>query len=194
MEKIAETGGAFITRGVSVDNLDRTKKWSAHLTVSVGDYLHGGDIIAEVPETRAIVHKCMVPPDLEGTVLSVVPDGEYTIDEVLVVIETSEGVKKELTMTQRWPIRVARPTHHRFPASIPLVTGQRIIDTMFPIAKGGTAAIPGGFGTGKTMTQPVSYTHLERPLIYKSVLGECDGQKYSFEYPLPAYGVAVFEY
>ena len=153
LEKIAETGGAFITRGVSVDNLDRTKKWSAHLTVSVGDYLHGGDIIAEVPETRAIVHKCMVPPDLEGTVLSVVPDGEYTIDEVLVVIETSEGVKKELTMTQRWPIRVARPTHHRFPASIPLVTGQRIIDTMFPIAKGGTAAIPGGFGTGKTMTQ-----------------------------------------
>ena len=153
LEKIAETGGAFITRGVSVDNLDRTKKWSAHLTVSVGDYLHGGDIIAEVPETRAIVHKCMVPPDLEGTVLSVVPDGEYTIDEVLVVIETSEGVKKELTMTQRWPIRVARPTHHRFPASIPLVTGQRIIDTMFPIAQGGTAAIPGGFGTGKTMTQ-----------------------------------------
>lgn len=153
LEKIAETGGAFITRGVSVDNLDRTKKWSAHLTVSVGDYLHGGDIIAEVPETRAIVHKCMVPPDLEGTVLSVVPDGEYTIDEVLVVIETSEGVKKELTMTQRWPIRVARPTHHRFPASIPLVTGQRIIDTMFPIAKGGTACVPGGFGTGKTMTQ-----------------------------------------
>ena len=153
LEKIAETGGAFITRGVSVDNLDRTKKWSAHLTVSVGDYLHGGDIIAEVPETRAIVHKCMVPPDLEGTVLSVVPDGEYTIDEVLVVIETSEGVKKELTMTQRWPIRVARPTHHRFPASIPLVTGQRIIDTMFPIAQGGPAAIPGGFGTGKTMTQ-----------------------------------------
>ena len=153
LEKIAETGGAFITRGVSVDNLDRTKKWSAHMTVAVGDYLHGGDIIAEVPETRAIVHKCMVPPDLEGTVISVAPDGEYTIDEVLVVIETSEGTKKELTMTQRWPIRVARPTHHRFPASVPLVTGQRIIDTMFPIAKGGTAAIPGGFGTGKTMTQ-----------------------------------------
>ena len=153
LEKIAETGGAFITRCVRVDNLDRTKKWSAHLTVSVGDYLHGGDIIAEVPETRAIIHKCMVPPEIEGTVISVVPDGEYTIDEVLVVIETSEGTKKELTMTQRWPIRVARPTHHRFPASIPLVTGQRIIDTMFPIAKGGTAAIPGGFGTGKTMTQ-----------------------------------------
>lgn len=96
LEKIAETGGAFITRGVSVDNLDRTKKWSAHMTVAVGDYLHGGDIIAEVPETRAIVHKCMVPPDLEGTVISVAPDGEYTIDEVLVVIETSEGTKKEL--------------------------------------------------------------------------------------------------
>ena len=153
LEKISEAGGAFITRGVSVDSLDRTKKWPTHLTVSVGDYLHGGSIIAEVPETRAITHKCMVSPDIEGTVVSVVPDGDYTIDDVLVKLRLNNGDIRELTMTQRWPIRVARPTHHRFSASVPLVTGQRIIDTMFPIAKGGTAAIPGGFGTGKTMTQ-----------------------------------------
>ncbi|MDD3360879.1 MAG: V-type ATP synthase subunit A [Hespellia sp.] len=153
LEKISETGGAFITRGVSVDSLDRTKKWATHITVKAGDYLHGGDIIAEVPETTAIAHKCMVPPDMEGTILDVVPDGDYTIDEPLVTLELLSGDKKKLTMTQKWPIRVPRPVHHRFPASVPLITGQRIIDTMFPIAKGGTAAIPGGFGTGKTMTQ-----------------------------------------
>lgn len=153
LEKISETGGAFITRGVSVDSLDRTKRWAARIIVSAGDYLHGGDIIAEVPETPAIVHKCMVPPDMEGTVVSTVKDGEYTIDDRLITLELTDGTHKEITMTQHWPIRTARPTHHRFPASAPLVTGQRIIDTMFPIAKGGTAAVPGGFGTGKTMTQ-----------------------------------------
>ena len=153
LEKIGEHSGAFISRGVSVDSLDREKKWDAHITVKEGDLLHGGDIIAEVPETSAIVHKCMVPPNINGTVLSVVPDGAYTIDEVLVTLETDNGEKVELTMTQRWPIRVPRPTHHRFPASVPLITGQRILDTMFPIAKGGTACVPGGFGTGKTMTQ-----------------------------------------
>ena len=154
LENIAESsGGAFITRGVIVDSLDRTKKWKTHITVKQGDYLHAGDIIAEVPETHAITHKCMVPPEVEGTVLVTVADGEYTIDEPLVRLELPNGEEKELTMTQHWPIRTPRPTHHRFPASVPLVTGQRIIDTMFPIAKGGTAAIPGGFGTGKTMTQ-----------------------------------------
>ena len=153
LERIAESAGAFITRGVSVDSLDRQKKWSAHLTVQKGQYLHGGDIIAEVPETHAIMHKCMVPPGVEGTVTDVVPDGDYTIDETLVTLELPDGSERKLTMTQHWPIRTPRPTHHRFPASVPLITGQRIVDTMFPIAKGGTAAIPGGFGTGKTMMQ-----------------------------------------
>lgn len=153
LERIAETGGAFITRGVSVDSLDRQKKWPTHMTVKEGEYIHGGHIIAEVPETRAIVHKCMVPPDVEGVVKKVVPDGEYTIDETIVTLELADGTTKELTMTQHWPIRTPRPVSNRFSASVPLVTGQRIIDTMFPIAKGGTAAIPGGFGTGKTMTQ-----------------------------------------
>ena len=153
LERIADKGGAFITRGVSVDALDRQKLWETHITVAEGDMVQGGTIIAEVPETRAIVHKCMVPPGVEGTIVSVVPDGEYTIDETLVTIELFNGEKRELSMTQHWPIRVPRPVNRRFPASVPLVTGQRILDTMFPIAKGGTAAIPGGFGTGKTMTQ-----------------------------------------
>ena len=153
LERIAESGGAFITRGVSVDELDKEKLWYTHITVGIGDLVHGGMIIAEVPETRAIVHKCMVPPDVEGKVISVVPDGQYTIKDTLITLELADGTLKELSMTQRWPIRVPRPVSERYPASVPLVTGQRILDTMFPIAKGGTAAIPGGFGTGKTMTQ-----------------------------------------
>lgn len=153
LEEIAKSGGAFIKRGVNVDCLDTEKLWDTHITVSEGDFLHGGAIIAEVPETRAIVHKCMIPPEVEGTVVEVKPDGQYTINDTLLVLELSDGSRKEITMTQHWPIRVPRPVYKRFPASIPLVTGQRILDTMFPIAKGGTAAIPGGFGTGKTMTQ-----------------------------------------
>ena len=153
LERIADIGGAFITRGAAVDFLDREKKWETHITVKEGDYLHGGDIFAEVPETRAIVHKCMVPPDLEGTVVSVVSDGSYTIEEPLLTLQAGNGTQSQIPMAQKWPIRKARPVGQRCGASVPLVTGQRIIDTMFPIAKGGTAAIPGGFGTGKTMTQ-----------------------------------------
>lgn len=153
LERIAENAGAFITKGISVDSLDMQKLWETHITVSEGDVLHGGDIIAEVPETRAIVHKCMVPPDISGTVISVVEDGRYTIHDTLVTLELNDGTIRDITMIQRWPIRVPRPVHDRIPASVPLITGQRILDTMFPIAKGGTAAIPGGFGTGKTMTQ-----------------------------------------
>ena len=153
LERIAESGGAFITRGVSVDALDRKKLWDTHITVKTGDLVRGGTIIAEVPETSAIVHKCMVPPDVEGTVVETVADGQYTIEDSIVTIELADGTRRELSMTQHWPIRVPRPVNQRYPASVPLVTGQRILDTMFPIAKGGTAAIPGGFGTGKTMTQ-----------------------------------------
>ena len=151
--EIAKTGGAYINRGVSVDSLDTEKKWQTHMTVKKGDRVYGGTIIAEVPETPAIVHKVMVPPDKEGYVLDVVSDGEYTINEPLVTLQEPDGTETRLTMTQKWPIRVARPTSQRFPASQPLITGQRILDTLFPLAKGGTAAIPGGFGTGKTMTQ-----------------------------------------
>ena len=153
LSEIAKTGGAYISRGVNVSALDTEKKWKTHLTVKKGDRVYGGTIIAEVPETPAILHKVMVPPDKEGYVLDVAEDGEYTISDPLVTIQHLDGSEETLTMTQKWPIRVARPTAKRFPATKPLVTGQRILDTLFPLAKGGTAAIPGGFGTGKTMTQ-----------------------------------------
>ena len=153
LSEIAKTGGAYISRGVNVSALDTEKKWQTHMTVKKGDRVYGGTIIAEVPETPAILHKVMVPPDKEGYVLDVVEDGEYTISDPLVTIQHLDGSEETLTMTQKWPIRVARPTAKHFPATRPLITGQRILDTLFPLAKGGTAAIPGGFGTGKTMTQ-----------------------------------------
>ena len=153
LSEIAKDGGAYINRGVSVDSLDRSKLWDTHIVVEKGQHLYPGTIIAEVPETSAIVHKVMVPPNMEGTVLNVVEDGQYTIDTPLLTLQLDNGEEVPLTMTQKWPIRVPRPTSKRYPASKPLVTGQRILDTLFPIAKGGTAAVPGGFGTGKTMTQ-----------------------------------------
>ena len=153
LSKIAERSGYYISRGISVDSLDTSKKWKTHMTVKKGDRVLPGTIIAEVPETRAIIHKIMVPPDTEGYVLDVVEDGEYTINEPLLTLQLLDGTEKKLTMTQKWPIRVPRPSAKRYPATSPLITGQRILDTMFPLAKGGTAAIPGGFGTGKTMTQ-----------------------------------------
>ena len=153
LSAIAKQSGPYIGRGLSVESLDTEKKWQTHMTVKKGDRLMPGTIIAEVPETRAIMHKVMVPPDVEGYVLDVVEDGEYTIMEPLLTLQLRDGTEKKLTMAQKWPIRTPRPTAKRFPATRPLITGQRILDTMFPLAKGGTAAIPGGFGTGKTMTQ-----------------------------------------
>ncbi len=153
LSEIAKTGGAYINRGVNVDSLDTGKKWRTHMTVEKGSLVTGGTIIAEVIETPAIVHKVMIPPGKEGRVLEVAVDGDYTIEEPLLTIELSDGTKEPLNMIQKWPIRQARPVARRCPTEQPLVTGQRILDTLFPLAKGGTAAIPGGFGTGKTMTQ-----------------------------------------
>lgn len=153
LSEIAKQSGAYISRGVSVDSLDTTKLWETHMTIEKGQAVFGGTIIATVPETNAIVHKVMVPPNMEGIILDVCEDGNYTINDPLCTLQLNDGTEVKLTMTQKWPIRVPRPTHKRYPASKPLVTGQRILDTLFPIAKGGTAAIPGGFGTGKTMTQ-----------------------------------------
>ena len=153
LNEIAKQSGAFISRGVNVSALDEEKLWDVHVTVKVGDRIYGGTVIAEVPETTAVLHKSMVPPDVTGEVIRVVEDGKYTIKDTIVVIRDKEGNEKELSLTQKWPIRVPRPSSKRFPASKPLLTGQRILDSLFPIAKGGTAAIPGGFGTGKTMTQ-----------------------------------------
>mgnify|MGYP000148202892 FL=1 len=153
LSEIEKQSGAFISRGVNVNSLDITKKWDVHITVNVGDYVSGGTIIATTQETRAIVHKSMVPPYIKGTVVSVVDDGQYTINDTIVTIKKDDGSTLDLTLTQKWPIRQPRPINKRFGTTAPLVTGQRIMDTLFPLAKGGTAAIPGGFGTGKTMNQ-----------------------------------------
>ena len=153
LSEIAKEAGAYIGRGVNVDSLDTQKLWETHMTVKAGDRLYPGSIIAEVPETPAITHKVMLPPDLEGYVVDVAADGRYTINDTILTLQLLDGTEKRLSMTQKWPIRVPRPTAKRYPASVPLITGQRIMDTMFPLAKGGTAAIPGGFGTGKTMSQ-----------------------------------------
>lgn len=150
---IAEQSGKYISRGMQVESLDTEKLWDVHMTVSEDMEVYGGTIIAEVPETPSIVHKSMVPPKVHGIVKSVVPDGKYNITQTIAVLTLDDGSEYPLKLAQKWPIRVPRPTSKRFPASKPLVTGQRILDTLFPIAKGGTASVPGGFGTGKTMTQ-----------------------------------------
>lgn len=150
---IEEQSGAFISRGANVSSLDPDKTWDVTVLVKVGDELKGGDIYATCPETAIITHKVMVPPNLRGKVVSCAESGSYKVNDIIVKLQDEAGDVHELTLCQRWPIRHPRPVAQRLPASRPLVTGQRVIDTMFPIAKGGAAAIPGGFGTGKTMTQ-----------------------------------------
>ena len=145
--------GAFIGKGAQFSPLDTEKKYKVTLKVKVGDTLSGGDIYAECPETPVITHKIMLSPLLSGTVTEVMPDGEYTVNDTVAKIKDKKGNETELTLLQKWPIRNPRPIKKRLPATKPLVTGQRVMDTVFPVAKGGAAAIPGGFGTGKTMTQ-----------------------------------------
>ena len=153
LKAIEEEAGAFINRGSSVSALDDKKLWSVTMKVKVGDKLEGGQIYATLPETPIIEHRLMVPPELSGEVVKVNPNGDYKLFDTVVVIKDDEGVEHNLTLCQQWPIRTSRPVKERLTSSVPLITGQRVIDTLFPIAKGGTAAIPGGFGTGKTMTQ-----------------------------------------
>lgn len=153
LKEIAQNSGAFIPRGASADSLDKKKQWDVHVTVKEGDRVYGGMIIAQVQETTAIVHKSMIPPNLSGVVTKAVPDGKYTVLDPIITITASDGKQHDITLAQKWPIRIPRPSAKRFPLDKPLLTGQRILDSLFPIAKGGTAAIPGGFGTGKTMTQ-----------------------------------------
>ena len=148
------TGSSFISRGAAVSSLDDKKQWDVTITAKVGDYLKAGQIYATCPETPIIEHRCILSPKIKGgKVIKVEPNGKYKINDTVVTIEDDEGIKHELTLCQAWPIRTPRPSAERLSADVPLITGQRVIDTLFPISKGGTAAIPGGFGTGKTMTQ-----------------------------------------
>ncbi|MFN2218820.1 MAG: V-type ATP synthase subunit A, partial [Anaerolineae bacterium] len=144
--------GSFIGRGVRLTPLYRKDRWHFTPRVQIGDHVRGGSILGVVPETEVIEHRVMVPPDMRGTLTWVAPEGEYTIDEPIARLD-ADGQERELTMLQRWSVRRARPYRQRVEQNEPLVTGQRVLDTFFPLAKGGAAAIPGGFGAGKTIAQ-----------------------------------------
>ncbi|MBR5946614.1 V-type ATP synthase subunit A, partial [bacterium] len=149
LDRIYEKTGTFISRGVSVPKLNEEKKWHFVPTVKAGENLKGGDILGEVPESRLIIHKIMVPPDKQGKLVSLVPEGEYTIKDEIGRLEDGTVLR----LSQKWPVRHPRPSKGRLEPNVPLFTGQRVIDFFFTIARGGAAAIPGGFGTGKTVTQ-----------------------------------------
>jgi len=149
---LEELAGYFVRRGVSAPPLNRTKKWIFKPTVSLNEKIKGGSILGTVQETSLVIHRILVPPHVSGKVKYVEKEGEYAVADEVAEIETSNGVEK-LSLMHSWPVRQARPYKRKIPPDTPLLTGQRIIDTFFPIAKGGTAAIPGGFGTGKTVMQ-----------------------------------------
>lgn len=153
LEKIQEISPIFIPEGIGLLSIDEQKLWPAKITVKTGDVLLAGSIFGTVEETEVIQNRLLVPPNISGTVIEVVPDGDYTIEDVLIKIQDGKNEIHELKMAHEWPVRTPRPNAYRRETLVPLITGQRVIDIFFPIAKGGTAAIPGGFGTGKTMTQ-----------------------------------------
>ena len=153
LEEIVRRVGANITRGIQVPPLDREKLWAFTPTAAAGDAVTGGDVLGTVPETESVLHKIMVPNGVAGTVEWLAEAGSYSITQPIARIRTADGAVRELTMVQKWPVRVGRPYQKKFPPEKPLQSGQRVIDTMFPIAKGGTAAVPGPFGSGKTVVQ-----------------------------------------
>ncbi|HHY90905.1 MAG TPA: V-type ATP synthase subunit A [Clostridiales bacterium] len=153
LSKINEMSEGFIPEGIGLLSLDTEKKWEVKLLVKEGDILQAGQIFGEVEETSLITHKLMVPPGISGRAVRVKDSGSYSIEETLVEVQDEKNNIHELKMYQEWGVRTPRPVQERLPISKPLVTGQRVLDIFFPIAKGGTSAIPGGFGTGKTMTQ-----------------------------------------
>ena len=147
-----KTGGNNLPRGVEVPALDRQKKWEFNAVAKPGDKVAGGDVIGTVQETSVVLHKIMIPPTMRGTIESI-QSGTFTVLDTVAVLVDENGEKHELTMVQKWPVRVGRPYKHKYPPRKPLLSGQRIVDAMFPVAKGGTAAIPGPFGSGKTVMQ-----------------------------------------
>ena len=152
LEKIRELVGNSLVRGVEVPALDREKKWHFVPKVKAGDKVVGGDILGTVQETEIVEHRIMVKPGVVGTVKSIA-EGDYTVTEQIGSIETANGEELPVTLMQKWPVRRGRPFEKKLAPNVPLVTGQRVVDTLFPIAKGGVAAIPGPFGSGKTVTQ-----------------------------------------
>ncbi|MBN2541125.1 MAG: V-type ATP synthase subunit A [Bacilli bacterium] len=153
LQSIAERSGNYIVPGTDVKSLDEEKGWDVTFTCKIGDVLTSNQVFATIQETDLVLHKLMIPQGLNGEVVKMKKDGKYTIRDILIEIKDKLGNIHKLDMVQRWPIKTARPFLDRKTLSIPLISGQRVIDTLFPIAKGGTAAVPGGFGTGKTMMQ-----------------------------------------
>ena len=152
LEGIMKIAGSTITRGIEVPALDREKKWDFAATAKPGDKVVGGDVIGTVQETPSVLHKIMIPPRMSGTIQSI-QSGSFTVLDTVAVLVDDKGEKHDLTMVQKWPVRVGRPYKHKYPPKTPLLSGQRIVDALFPVAKGGTAAIPGPFGSGKTVMQ-----------------------------------------
>ncbi|HEC76702.1 MAG TPA: ATP synthase subunit A [Thermoplasmatales archaeon] len=152
LPKIMDKTGEYIQRGVEVDAIDRKKKWEFIPVVREKEHVRGGDVIGVVKETPIIEHRIMVPPDVGEGVIESIEEGKFTVEDVVAVVKT-DSEKRELKMLQKWPVRIQRPFKEKQPPEIPLITGQRVFDTFFPMAKGGTGAIPGGFGTGKTVSQ-----------------------------------------
>ncbi|MDP4108622.1 MAG: V-type ATP synthase subunit A [Bacillota bacterium] len=153
LRDIEKLTGSFIKRGVNAPSIDEEKLWDVEVKAKDGDFLSGGSVYAETEETELIKHKIMVPPTLSGTVQNAVSSGRYKVNDVILELKSETGQVSKLTLSQMWPIRLPRPVKDRLPMLKPLVTGQRIIDTLFPVAKGGCAAVPGPFGAGKTITQ-----------------------------------------
>ncbi len=152
LEDIMHISGSNLHRGVEVPSLSRGKKWQFTATVKAGDKVTGGDVIGTVQETDVVLHKILVPAHMEGVIKSI-SSGEFLVDETVAVLSLIKGNEQELTLMQKWPVRVQRPYKRKLSPDEPLVTGQRVIDTLFPISKGGVAAVPGPFGSGKTVVQ-----------------------------------------
>ena len=174
-EIMKKVQGNNLPRGVEVPALDREKKWDFNATVEPGTKVVGGDIIGTVQETPSIFHKIMIPPKMKGKIVSI-QSGSFTVTETVAVLEQEDGSKVELPMMQKWPVRVGRPYKHKYPPVIPLQSGQRIVDTFFPVAKGGTAAIPGPFGSGKTVMQHALAKWSDVDLVVYIGCGERDNE------------------
>ncbi len=172
LEKIKDKYGNFIPEGIGLISLDEEKLWQTKFLIKKGDHVKEGQIIARVQETEIIEHKILVPIGVEGEVVEVLEDGSYNIETVIAKVKTNKGEIKELKMYQNWPVRIPRPIKERKPIRNLLVTGQRIFDVFFPIARGGTTAIPGGFGTGKTMTQHQIAKYCDADIIVYIGCGE----------------------
>ena len=172
LQKIKDEHGNFMPEGIGLISLDEEKLWNVKFEVKLGDMVEGGMIFGTVKETEIITHRLLIPIDVKGKITSIVPEGKYNIETELLEVEDEDGKLHKVKMYQEWPVRVPRPVKNRLPIDRLLVTGQRVFDVFFPIAKGGTTAVPGGFGTGKTMTQHQIAKYCDADIIVYIGCGE----------------------